>query len=64
MVDERLDGDGFSRYDLHLGLIPGAYAVGLAAQAMFPVSLTLTLVLASVVAATGLFDALVVHPPA
>lgn len=52
-----------SRYDLILGLIPGVYAAGLAAQTVLSVSLPVVLVLASVIAATGLFDALVVHPP-
>jgi hypothetical protein len=53
-----------SRYDLLLGLIPGVYALGIAAQALVSISLPVVLILASVVAATGVFDALVVHPPA
>ncbi|WP_122089115.1 hypothetical protein [Halalkalicoccus subterraneus] len=58
-TDERV-----SRHDLLLGLIPSAYAVGLAAQAVLSVSLPAVLVLASLVAATGVLDAVVVHPPA
>lgn len=58
------DDGGVSRYDLILGMIPGVYAVGLAAQAVLSVSLPFVLLLASLVAATGLLDALVVHPPA
>lgn len=64
MDDEHTEEDRVSRYDLILGMIPGVYAVGLAAQAVLSVSLPVVLVLASVVAATGLIDALVVHPPA
>lgn len=64
MDDEHADEDRVSRYDLILGMIPGVYAIGLAAQAVLSVSLPVVLVLASVVAATGLIDALVVHPPA
>lgn len=64
MDDEHTDGDRVSRYDLILGMIPGVYAIGLAAQAVLSVSLPVVLVLASAVAATGLIDALVVHPPA
>lgn len=55
--------EGVSRYDLLLGLIPGVYVLGLAAQALIPISLPAVLVLSSLLAATGLFDALVVHPP-
>ncbi|KYH25781.1 hypothetical protein HAPAU_24590 [Halalkalicoccus paucihalophilus] len=66
MVDEHAaETDGrVSRYDLLLGLIPGVYALGIAAQTLVSISLPVVLVLASVVAATGVFDALVVHPPA
>ncbi|ADJ15669.1 hypothetical protein [Halalkalicoccus jeotgali] len=66
MVDEHAaeSPEGVSRYDLLLGLIPGVYALGLAAQALVSVSLPVVLVLSSLLAATGLFDALVVHPPA
>lgn len=53
-----------SRPDLILGMIPSVYAIGFAAQTMLSVSLPVVLVLATVVAATGLVDALVVHPPA
>lgn len=63
MVDEHTAGGHVSRYDLILGMIPGVYVMGLAAQAMLSVSLPVVLVLASVVAVTGLIDALVVHPP-
>ncbi|MFC6906197.1 hypothetical protein [Halalkalicoccus tibetensis] len=58
------DDDGISRYDLILGMIPGVYVLGFAAQAVLSVSLPLVLLVASLVAATGLLDALVVHPPA
>ncbi|MCL7418953.1 MAG: hypothetical protein M8354_14115 [Halalkalicoccus sp.] len=64
MVDGHTAEDHVSRYDLLLGLIPGVYALGIAAQALVSISLPVVLVLASVVAATGVFDALVVHPPA
>lgn len=65
MVGERPNGDDrrVSRYDLILGMIPGVYAVGLAAQALLSVSLPVMLVLASAIAATGLLDVVVVHPP-
>lgn len=64
MSHERTSDDGVSRYDLILGMIPGVYVAGLAAQAVLSVSLPLVLLAASLVAATGLLDALVVHPPA
>lgn len=63
MVGTGEDENGVSRYDLILGMIPGVYAAGLAAQALLSISLPLVLVLASMIAATGLLDALVVHPP-
>lgn len=53
-----------SRYDLVLGLIPGAYAAGLLAQALLSISLFVALVVASLVAMTALVDVLLVHPPA
>lgn len=56
--------ESVSRYDLILGMIPGVYAVGLLAQATLPISLLAALVLASLVAATGLLDGLVLNPPA
>lgn len=52
-----------SRYDLVLGLIPGAYVVGLLATAALSVSLPIAMIVASVIAAIGLADALVFHPP-
>lgn len=52
-----------SRYDLVLGLIPGAYAAGLLAQALLSISLIAALLVASLVAMTALVDALLVHPP-
>lgn len=64
MDDERIEAGHVSRYDLILGMIPSVYVAGLAAQAVLSVSLPLVLLLASLVAATGLIDALVVHPPA
>ena len=66
MVGEHGEEDDrhVSRYDLILGMIPGVYVVGFAAQAMLSVSLPVMLILASLVAVTGLLDALVVHPPA
>lgn len=64
MVAEHTAEGHVSRYDLLLGMIPGVYAVGLAAQAVLSLSLPVTLVLASIVAATGVVDALLVHPPA
>ncbi|MCH7659285.1 MAG: hypothetical protein IH933_01445 [Euryarchaeota archaeon] len=57
-------GRHVSRADLLLGIIPSVYIAGFAAQATLSVSLPLMLALASAVAATGLVDALVVHPPA
>lgn len=63
MIDEHTAEGHVSRYDLILGMIPGVYVMGLAAQAVLSVSLPVVLVLASVVAVTGLIDALVVHPP-
>ena len=53
-----------SRYDLALGLIPGAYAAGFLAQALLSVSLIVAILVASVVAMTALADVLLVHPPA
>lgn len=53
-----------SRYDLALGLIPGAYAVGFLVQALLSVSLIVALLVASLVAMTALADVLLVHPPA
>ena len=53
-----------SRYDLALGLIPGAYAAGLLAQALLSISLFVALIVASLVAMTALVDVLLVHPPA
>ncbi|MDL5363632.1 hypothetical protein [Halalkalicoccus sp. NIPERK01] len=64
MVHGHADGERVSRHDLLLGLIPSVYAVGLAAQAVLSVSLPVVLVLSSLIAATGLVDALLVHPPA
>lgn len=58
------DDSAVSRYDLALGLIPGAYAAGLLAQTLLPVSLLVALVVASLVAMTALVDVLLVHPPA
>lgn len=55
--------DELSRYDLILVLIPGVYAVGLLAQATLPISLIAALVIATLVAATGLLDGLVLNPP-
>jgi hypothetical protein len=57
-------GRHVSRADMLLGIIPIVYIAGFAAQATLSVSLPLMLALASAVAATGLVDALVVHPPA
>lgn len=57
------DDSTVSRYDLVLGLIPGAYAAGLLAQALLSVSLLAALVVASLVAMTALVDVLLVHPP-
>lgn len=64
MVHGHADGECVSRHDLILGMIPSVYAVGLAAQAVLSVSLPVVLVLSSLIAATGLVDALLVHPPA
>lgn len=63
-MDNTESGRNVSRADLLLGMIPSVYVLGLAAQATLSVSLPLMLVLASLVAATGLVDALLVHPPA
>lgn len=52
-----------SRYDLALGLIPGAYAAGFLAQALLSISLLAALLVASLVAMTALVDVLLVHPP-
>jgi uncharacterized membrane protein YoaK (UPF0700 family) len=57
------DHETVSRYDLVLGVIPGAYAAGLLAQAVLSVSLLGALVVASLVAMTALVDGLLVHPP-
>lgn len=64
MVDTPADDGHVSRYDLLLGMIPGVYLLGFVAQAALSISLPAMLVLASLVAATGVFDALVLHPPA
>jgi hypothetical protein len=63
-MDDTESGRHVSRADLLLGMIPSVYVLGLAAQAVLSVSLPFMLVLASLVAATGLVDALVIHPPA
>ena len=57
------DDSTVSRYDLALGLIPGAYAAGLLAQTVLSVSLITALVIASLVATAALVDVLLVHPP-
>jgi hypothetical protein len=57
------DHETVSRYDLVLGVIPGAYAVGVLAQAVLSVSLFVALAVASAIAITVLVDGLVVHPP-
>lgn len=57
------DDAAVSRYDLALGLIPGAYAVGFLAQALLSISLLAALVMASLVATAALVDVLLVHPP-
>ncbi len=62
-MDGKHDERHVSRSDLILGLIPGAYAAGFAAQTLVSVSLPVVVVLASMVAATGILDALVVNPP-
>lgn len=53
-----------SRYDLILGLIPGVYVIGLLATAALSVSLPVAMIVASLIAAMGLIDALVLNPPA
>lgn len=62
-ISSSSDDGTVSRYDLVLGLIPGAYAAGLLVQAVLSVSLFAALVVASLVAMTALIDVLLVHPP-
>ena len=62
---ERRRGTGprLSRFDVVLGVIPSAYAVGTVAGMVTALSLWVTLLVASTVTLVGLADALVINPP-